>query len=74
MVFVSRWHSPNGLINGATNGLVRKDREVKEKDTPGPALEDNGGGAEEGRRQICPRYRVQAHSDRDVYAAHYEAA
>ncbi|KAN0109077.1 hypothetical protein V8E52_009711 [Russula decolorans] len=52
MVFVSRWHSPNGLINGATNGLVRKDREVKEKDTPGPALEDNGGGAEEGRSAL----------------------
>ena len=61
--------SPNGLINGAVhgngngpivnglngavNGFVRKDKEVKkEKDTPAP--EDNGDGAEEESEENMP--------------------
>jgi transcriptional adapter 2-alpha len=42
----------NGL-NGAANGLIKKDKEVKkEKDTPAP--DDNGDGAEEESEENMP--------------------
>ncbi|KAI0301046.1 hypothetical protein B0F90DRAFT_1629084 [Multifurca ochricompacta] len=41
----------NGL-NGTANGFVKKDKEVKEKDTPAP--DDNGDGIEEESEENMP--------------------
>ncbi|KAI9447163.1 hypothetical protein F5148DRAFT_988207 [Russula earlei] len=65
MVFVSQnclvngavHNNGNGLtlngVNGASNGFVKKDKELKkDKDTPGP--DDNGDGAEEESEENMP--------------------